>query len=39
MTSPKKLPAACSECIERAGQEQRGISLEIDLGSEALRHE
>ena len=39
MTSHKKLPAACSVCIERAGQEQRDISVEIDLGSEALRHE
>jgi len=39
MTSHKKLPAACSVCIERTGQEQRGISVESDLGSEALRHE
>ena len=39
MTSHKKLPAACLACIERAGQELRGISVEIDLGSEALRHE
>jgi hypothetical protein len=31
MTSPRKLPAACSVCIEHAGQEQRGISVEIDL--------
>ena len=39
MTSHSKLPAVCSVCIERAGAEQRGISIEIDLGSEALRHE
>ena len=39
MTSHKKLPAAYSVCTKRAGQEQRGISVEIDLGSEALRHE
>ncbi len=32
MTSPRKLPAACSAFIERAGQEQRGISVQIDLG-------
>jgi Universal stress protein family len=31
MTSPRKLPAACSVCIEHAGQEQRSISVEIDL--------
>jgi hypothetical protein len=29
MTSPRKLPAACSVCIERAVQEQRGISIEM----------
>jgi hypothetical protein len=29
MTSHKKLPAACSVCIERAGQEQLGISVEM----------
>jgi hypothetical protein len=39
MTSPRKLPAACSVCIERFGQEQRGISIEMSLASEALRHE
>jgi hypothetical protein len=39
MTSHRKLPAACSACIERTGQEQRGISVESDLGLEALRHE
>jgi hypothetical protein len=39
MTSHKKLPAACSVCIEHASQEQRDISIEIDLGLEALRHE
>ena len=39
MTSHKKLPAACSVCIEHTGQEQRAISVESDLGSEALRHE
>jgi hypothetical protein len=33
MTWPKKLPATCSGCIERAGQDQRGISVEIDLRS------
>jgi nucleotide-binding universal stress UspA family protein len=32
MTSRRKLPAACSVCIERANQEQRDISVEIDLG-------
>jgi nucleotide-binding universal stress UspA family protein len=26
-------------CIERAGEEQRGISVEMGLASEALRHE
>jgi len=30
MTLHKKLLAAFSVCIERAGQEQRGISIEID---------
>jgi len=39
MTSPRKLPAACSVCFERFGQEQRGISIEMGLASEALRHE
>jgi len=39
MTSHKKLPAVCSVCIEHPAQEQRGSSGEIDLGSEALRHE
>ena len=39
MTSHKKLPAACSVCIEHTGQEQRVISIEIDLGSEVFRHE
>jgi len=39
MISPRKLPAACSVCIERTGQEQRGISIEIDLGFGGLRHE
>ena len=39
MTSPRKLPAACSVCIERAGQEQRDISAEMGLASEVLRHE
>jgi hypothetical protein len=39
MTSHRKLLAACSACIERPAQERRGISVEIDLGSEALRHE
>ena len=29
MTSPRKLPAACSVCIERAGQGQRGISVGV----------
>ena len=32
MISPRTLPAACSVCIDRPGQEQRGISVEIDLG-------
>jgi hypothetical protein len=32
MTSRRKLPAACSVCIERAGHEQQDISVEIDLG-------
>jgi hypothetical protein len=39
MTLHKKLRAASSVCIERAGQERRGISVEIHLGSEALQHE
>jgi hypothetical protein len=39
MTSHRRLPAACSVCIERAGQEQRGVSVEIDVGAEALGHE
>jgi len=39
MTSHKKLPAACWVCIEDASQEQRDTSVEIDLDSEALRHE
>jgi hypothetical protein len=39
MTSHRKLLAACSACIERIGQEQRGISVESDLAPEALRHE
>ena len=36
MTSPRKLDAAFSVFIERAGQEQRRISVEIDLGPGGL---
>jgi Universal stress protein family len=39
LTSHKKLPAVCSVCIEHLAQEQRGSSVEIGLGSEALRYE
>jgi hypothetical protein len=39
MTSHKKLPAVCSVCIEHLAEEQRGRSVEIGLGLEALRHE
>jgi hypothetical protein len=39
MTSLRKLPAAYSVSTERAGQNQRGISVGIGLASEALRHE
>ncbi len=39
MTSRRKLHAACSVFIECAGQSQLGISIEMVLGSEALRHE
>jgi hypothetical protein len=40
MTSPMKLPAACSVSIENAPVNNREVfSVEMSLGSEDLRHE
>jgi hypothetical protein len=39
MTLHRMLPAAYSVFTEHAGQNQRGVAVEMGLASEALRHE